>query len=201
MAIPKNWGSLLIQTPVFNTGGGDFTMVDDPTQQNFPLGGIYIQPDSTYHPRIWKYVQWKPTAPATYTQGAPVYYVDEARTQITNTVTEAKTYIVSSISAVFSFAGLILNPASPAAIGDYVFIQVSGYSSKINMPASTTAGDVLVLSNAANTAPTNNIFVRVAAATDLGSIKSSLGLVIVTTAAASGGGLGSGWLKTPLVLF
>jgi hypothetical protein len=195
----KYYGSLLMQTPVFNTGNGDFTRVDDTTQANFPVGGIYIFPDSLNRPRIIKYVKWNPTVQATYYQGQQVYYKDETRTVVTNEGTEAATYLVSTIAAIFSFAGLVLKPAAPSALGDFVFIQTGGFCDKIRMPASTTAGDMLVLSNAIGTSPTNSTLVRVAGGTDLGQIKSLMAYVIVTTAAASGGGLGSGWINTPLM--
>lgn len=197
----KYAGSIWMQTPIFNTGGGDFTMVDDSSQKNYPLGGIYAQPDSSSRPRLWKYVQWNPTSAATYTQGAFCFYKDETRTVITNKNSEAATYLVSTIAAAFSFAGLTLNPTAPTTLGDYMFIQISGFCDKVNMPASTTAGDMLVLSNAVGSSPTDNTFVRVAGGTDLGQIKSVMGFVIVTTAAASGGGLGHGWLQTPLSIF
>lgn len=201
MAQSKHWGSLWIQTPVFNTGGGDFTMVDDATQQNFPLGGIYAQPDSSNRPRLWKYVQWNPTAAATYTQGGQVYYKDETRTIITNKGTEAATYVVSTAAAVWSFAGFILNPTAPNAVGDYLFIQIGGFCDKINMPASTSLGGKLVLSNAIGTSPTDNVLVYIAPGTDFTLIQSTEAYVVVTTAAASGGGLGHGWFRTPMVLF
>ena len=199
MAQPKNYGSLWIQTPIFNTGGGDFTMVDDKIQGNTPLGGIYAQPDSTQRPRLWKYVQWNPTAAATYTQGAACFYKDETRTVVTNKNSEAATYLVSTCAAIYSFAGLTLNPTAPAAAGDYIFIQTGGFCDKITMPASTTAGDKLVLSNAIGTSPTDNVLVRVAGGTTVGMIEAVLAIIFVTTAAASGGGLGHGWIQTPLM--
>jgi len=201
MAIVKNYGNLLMATPVFQTGGGDFTMVDDKVQANTPLGGIYIQPDSTQRPRIWKYVQWNPTAAATYTQGGQVYYKDETRTIITNKGTEAATYLVSTAGAVWSFAGFILNPVAPAAVGDYVFIQIGGFCDKINMPASTVLGGKLVLSNAVGTSPTDNVLVFIAAGTDFTLIQSTEAYAVVTTIGPAGGGLGHGWFRTPMVIF
>lgn len=201
MAIVKSYGNLWIQTPIFNTGGGDFTMVDDKTQGNFPLGGIYAQPDSSQRPRLWKYVEWNPTSAATYYQGSFVFYKDETRTVITNKNTEAATWVTSTAGAVWSFAGFILNPSAPAAVGDFVFIQIGGFCDKILMPGSTSLGGKLVLSNAIGTSPTDNTLVYIAPGTDFTLLQSVAACVIVTTAAASGGGLGHGWIITPLAIF
>jgi hypothetical protein len=196
----KYFGSLIMATPVFNTGGGDFTLVDDATQKNYPLGGIYVFPDASGRPRAITYAQWNPTVAATYVQGGPVYYKDGARSVITNEVTEAATYLVNTCSALFSFAGIILNPTVPTT-GDFVFIQLQGFCDKIKMPAATTAGDILVLTNAVGTAPTDNVWTRLGGATDLTLLKALFAVIYVTTAVVGGGaGLGSGWIEGPLGL-
>jgi hypothetical protein len=196
----KYYGSLLIQTPIYNTGQGDFTLVDDAAQKNFPLGGIYIFPDSSQRPRIIKYVEWNPSTAITYYQGEPVYYLDETRTIVSDKVTDAATYVATNPEALFSFAGVILKPTTAPTIGDFIFIQTGGFCDKIRMPASTAAGDILVLINiVTGTAPTNSTFVRIAAGTDFTCLKAAFACVFVTTIAAVGGGLGSGWIKTPLM--
>jgi len=195
----KTYGSLIMQTPVLNTGQGDFTLVDDAKQKNFPLGGIYIYADSSGWPRIIKYVEWNPSTTPAYYQGAPVYYTDQTRTIVSPIVADAATYLVASCSTLFSFAGITMGATIPAAAGDFIFIQSGGFSDKILMPASTVAGDILVLSNVAANLPTINVFIRVAAGTDLGIVKAAFACVFVTTIAAVGGGLGSGWIQSPLM--
>jgi hypothetical protein len=128
-----------------------------------------------------------------------VYYTDQTRTIVSPIVADAATYLVASCSTLFSFAGITMGATIPAAAGDFIFIQSGGFSDKILMPASTVAGDILVLSNVAANLPTINVFIRVAAGTDLGIVKAAFACVFVTTIAAVGGGLGSGWIQSPLM--
>ena len=193
----KNYGHLIMPTPIVNSSGGDFSLVADTDQANYPLGGVYIYPDSSSRPRIVKYVRYDPTTAATWTQGAPLYYKDHTRTVVTNVVAEAETYLVTSCSSLNSFAGIGMNASDPTD-GKYIFIQTGGFSDKINMPASTAVGDILILSNAAATAPTDNTFVRVAADSDVTLLRAIAAIVYLTDIVVGGGaGLGGGWIQTP----
>ena len=173
------------KTPQFTTGS--YATVADATQQNYPLGGYYQTFDSSGRPVLIQYVLFNPTVSATVTAGAPVYYKDATKTVVTNTVTEAGSYKASSFGANSSFAGILLNTTVADATYPYCWILKRGYYASFVSPASVVAGDLLVCSNTANTAPTDNTFVRVAAGTAptagatlggyiraLGSVSSSL---------------------------
>lgn len=192
-----------MKTPSITASQGDYTAVNDAfasNPQNNPLGGIWIFPDSNGAPRTIKYVQYKPTSAATWTQGAALFYTDYTRTIVTNKNSEAATYLVSTCAAIHSFAGLSLNATAPT-VTNFIWIQVAGYNANITMPASTTAGDKLVCSNAIGTSPTDNVLVRVAGGTTVGMIEALLAIIFVTTAAASGGGLGAGWIRGTLGIY
>lgn len=192
----KYYGSLIMKTPVVNASQGDYTSVNDSAQQQYPVGGIYLYTDSNGCPRVIKYVRYNPTAAATYYQGSMFYYMDKTRSVVTNHEPEAATYISGKMNSIYSWGGVFLNATTPTA-GNYCFVQTAGYNDKIRMPASTAAGNILVLV-ATDTNPTDNTFVLNA---DPGADALVAVLyiynVVVVTAAASGGGLGGGWLNTP----
>jgi len=193
----KAYGHLIMPTLVVNASGGDVSLVADTDQANFPLGGIFIYPDSSQRPRIIKYVKYDPTAVVAWAQGAPLYYKDRTRTIVTNVVVEAITWVVNSFAAIGAFAGVGLNAVDPTD-GKFIFIQTGGFNDKINAPAGTAVGDQLVLVNVAANAPTDNTFVRVAAATTLTVVESVKSRVILTDIVAGGGaGLAGGWIETP----
>jgi hypothetical protein len=182
--------TLFYKTPQITTG--DLTTVNDSAQQNFPLGGFHQTIDSSGRVQLWQYVQFNPTTVATVTSGAPVYYKDTTRTVVTNTVTEAASYAASSFSANGSLAGILA--AAVATDTYYIWILKNGYFASIQAPASVVTGDILVCSNTAASAPTDNTFVRVAAGVapvagaTLGGYVRCLGSVAV--------GVAPGWVVT-----
>jgi len=151
-------GRTLDFTPQITTG--DVATVNDATPQN-DLGVIYLTVDASNNLVKYKYVKMGATVPATGTAGAPVYYTDATRSIVTNTVTEAFSHATSSFGANGSFAGLLLNAS--VTNGYYIWILVEGYFASVTAPASVVKGDVLVCSNTAASAPTDNTLVRVAA--------------------------------------
>ena len=153
-------GKLIFPTPQITTG--DWTTVNDATAQNKP-GGLYAAFDSKGRPVILQYVQLNATTPATLVAGSAVYYKDSTATIVTNVIAEAATYAASSSRANMSAAGVLANAS--ATNGYFIFILVKGTYDTIVSPGSVVQGDILELTNAANTPPTISVWVRVAAGT------------------------------------
>lgn len=196
----KYYGSLILKTPSITASQGDYTSVNDAAQQQYPLGCIWVFPDSNNCPRIIKYVQYNPTAAATWTQGAQLYYKDNTRTVVTNKTSEADTYVASSPEALYSFAGVSLNLAAPTA-GNFIWIQVAGFCPNLNLPSGAAQGDLLVLANSTSAAPTDNTYIRIAAGADLTLKKADMASIILTTSAVGSSTINGGWIRNPGFIF
>lgn len=186
---------LFAKTPVFQSGGGDFTAVNDTTPVAGMLGQIYAFLDSSGRPRVIKYVTYNPTAAGSKAQGSPLYYKDVTRQVVTDNEAEAVTWVTTTCSALFAFAGILLNTAANTVATDGLWIQIGGFCDKVKAPASTVVGDILILSNAAGSEPTSNLFIRIPAGTDVTLVKSVFAVVFVLTALS--GGFVQGWIQTP----
>lgn len=184
-------GKLILPTP--QATGGDFATVDDATQQISPLGGVYVTTDSSGRVRIYKYVRYNPTAAGSKAEGTPVYYINPARTEVSDNHAEADSYVVGSMSAYWSWAGLLLNPS--VTNGYYTWTQTGGFSSRVGM-AGAILGDWLVLTNGVAAVPTNNLFVILAAATDVTLHKAATAYGVAITDPTVGG-FCQGWIFTP----
>jgi len=188
--------------PMFQSGGGDFTLVSDapaPTQAaqiSAQLGLCYLFLDLLRRPRAVKYVTYNPTAAGSKAQGSPLYYKDNTRQVVTDNAAEAVTASVGHPEALFSFAGVQLGTAALMVVGNAVWIQNGGFCDKIAAPVGTVATDILVLSNSAAAAPTNNVYLRIAAGTDLTLIKAVFAAIFVTDSLA--GGFAKGWIGNPV---
>lgn len=95
--------------------------------------------------------------------GVPMYWNSVARTTATDTVASAVTHVASTNGAIQSAAGVALgnnlNTTTP-----YGWLCIGG-AITLPIPSSAAVGDKLVLSNAAATAPTNDVWVRLGNAT------------------------------------
>lgn len=115
--------------------------------------------------------------------GVPMYWNSTNRTTATDTVASAVTHVASSNGAIHSAAGVAinnnLNTTTP-----YGWIFIGGYLSSLQIPSSASVGDKLVLSNAAATAPTNDVWVRLAFNTAAAVPEAISSLYCVITAAA-----------------
>ena len=112
--------------------------------------------------------------------GVPVYWSNVARTTVTDTVASAITYAASADSAIHSAAGVCISTGITTAI-PYAWYTCGGYLAGVPTPSSAKVGDLLVLSNAANTAPSNDVWSRVAVGSAAPTAESVTTLYCVVT--------------------
>jgi len=158
--------------------------VADATAANLPGATLAVQ-DLSGNMVTFRYVQLAASGLATITAVTPVYFTDQTCGVVTNTPANAFTHVASTDSAVESAAGFLLNANMTA--GQYGFIQTGGYNPNITSPASVVKGDRLVLSNAAGTAPTANLLVRVAGGTAPATPEAMAQMYVVATGSVASG--------------
>ena len=115
--------------------------------------------------------------------GVPMYWYDATRTNATDTVASAVTYVVSTNAAAQSAAGVAINVATTST--PYVWLACGGYFAALAIPSSASVGDKLVLSNAIGTAPVNDVWTRVGNATAVANAEVMTTMYAVITAAGN----------------
>jgi len=141
-----------------NVLGDLLSAAADATPVNNPGSKIFVQ-DISGNMTSFVYVG---TANLTgIAAGVPMYWNSVARTTATDTVASAVTHVASSNAAIQSAAGVALN-ALLNTTTPYGWLACGGYFSAFITPSSAAVGDKLVLSNAAATAPSNDVWTRVA---------------------------------------
>ena len=160
---------------------GLLATVADATAQNNPGSKIFVQ-DVSGNQVSFVYANTA-NLQAGYAVGVPVYWNSVARTTVSDTVGSALTNVAVSHAAIHSAAGVAIN-ASVGTATPYAWFTTGGYYAFLPV-ATVTKGDMLVLSNAANTAPTNDTWVRVAVGTAVTPPESVTTLYAVATAAAT----------------
>ncbi len=132
----------------------------DATAYNNPGSKIFVQ-DVSGNMTSFVYVY---TAGLTaVVAGVPMYWYDQTRCNATDTVTSAVTYAASSDSAIQSAAGVAIS--IPTTTTPYCWLSCGGYMTGLPTPTSCTVGDLLLLSNSASVAPSNDAWFRVAKGT------------------------------------
>ena len=140
-----------------NVLGDLLSSAADASATNNPGSKIFVQ-DTSGNMTSFVYVN---TANLTaIAVGVPMYWNSVARTTATDTVASAVTYVASSAGAVQAAAGVALNNNLNTTT-PYGWLCCGGYMSSLPIPSSAAVGDKLVLSNAAATAPSNDVWTRV----------------------------------------
>ena len=175
----------ILTRQIIDTSGltGLLSSIVDATAVNTPGNRIFAaDPSGNMVGFVYAQIQ-SPTALAV---GVPMYWTDAAHDTVTDTIAQALFYVASKHSAIQSAAGVCISTATTN--GQYAWIQTCGYlsgvaNSVIATPAST--GDVMVLSNAAGTAPTSDAYTRIGVGTSVTVAEALTTLYLVTVATAS----------------
>jgi hypothetical protein len=162
---------------------------DDPAVglTNYP-GETLFATDGSFS-QSFRYVQLD-AAQATLVAGAGMYYIDNRRRVVNSDPTKAASYVASTDSAIESAAGCLLNGTATANFG--VWLQTGGWITGITTPSAPAKGARLVLSNAAGTAPTNNVWVNVAGGTAPATATAEQLYIMILT--STGALAASGWV-------
>ena len=162
--------------------GDLLSSVADATPTNNPGSKIFVQ-DISGNMTGFLYAQL--SSATALAAGVPVYWTDVAHTKVSDTVASAITYVASAHSAIQSAAGVAINSTLSATTAPYGWFQIGGYMSTITGIGTVTAGDLLVLSNAGGTAPSNDAWTRVAVGTAVTAAEAVSTLYCVVYAAAT----------------
>lgn len=142
--------------------GDLLSAVADVTPTNNPGSKIFVQDIAGYH-TSFAYVGLG-AGPTAIAAGVPLYWTTVARTTVNDTVASAVTYAATSDTAIYSAAGVAINATLTTAV-PYGWISIGGYLAGVPTPATCVVGDMLVLSNAATTVPTADVWTRIAKGT------------------------------------
>lgn len=162
---------------------GLFQSVIDTAQSN-ALGTRIFVWDPSGNPCGFVYA--KIQSPTALAQGVPMYWVDAQHTTVTDTVAQALTYKSSTDGAVYSGAGICVSTGTTN--GQYAWIQTTGYFTAVaNSIIATPAnpGDIMVLSNAAGSAPSNDVYTRLGVGTAAATPEAIQTLFLVCVATGS----------------
>jgi hypothetical protein len=173
------------------SGLGDLlSSVADATATNNPGSKIFVQDLSGNHVSM---VYANTTNLTSIAVGVPMYWTNAARTIVSDTVTSALTYVASSQGAIQSAAGVGLNASLTTAV-PYGWFQCGGVLAAVPVPSSALVGDKLVLSNAAGTAPSNDVWTRVGLATAVATPETVTTLYAVCTTATASTSTTTAWI-------
>ena len=160
-----------------NTLSDLLSAVYEATASNNPGSKIFVQDVSG---NMTSFVYANTGSITALAIGVPVYWSNVARTTVTDTVASAITYAASADSAIYSAAGVCISTGITTAI-PYAWYTTGGYLAGVPTPSSAKVGDLLVLSNAANTAPSNDVWSRVAVGSAAPTAESVTTLYCVVT--------------------